>query len=42
MLNRIPVRFSVAEGETVISGVIIRVDDKTGRAESIERIQIIA
>lgn len=42
MLNRIPVRFSVADGETVISGVVIRVDDKTGRAEAIERIQIIA
>ena len=40
MLNRIPVRFAVAEGETVISGVIIRVDEKTGKAESIERVQL--
>ena len=42
MLNRMPTRFAVAEGETVISGAVIRVDEKTGRAESIERIQIIA
>lgn len=42
MLNRMPTRFAVADGETVVSGAIIRVDEKTGRAESIERIQIIA
>ena len=42
MLNRMPTRFTVADGEAVISGVIIRVDEKTGKAESIERIQLIA
>lgn len=42
MLERMPTRFAVAEGETAINGVVIRIDAKTGRAEAIERIQIIA
>ena len=42
MLNRMPTRFAVAEGETALCGVVIRIDEATGRAESIERIQIIA
>ena len=40
MLNRMPTRFAVAEGETALCGVVIRIDEATGRAESIERIQI--
>ena len=42
MLNRMSTRFAVADGEAVISGAVISVDEKTGRAEAIERIQIIA
>ena len=40
MLDRMPVRFAVADGETALNGVIIRVDEKTGKAESIERIRL--
>ena len=40
MLDRMPTRFAVADGETALGGVIIRVDGRNGRAESIERIQI--
>ena len=40
MLDRMPVRFAVAEGESALNGVIIRIDEKTGKAESIERIRL--
>ena len=39
-VNKIPTRFQPAKGPAVICGVVIRIDDETGRASSIERIQI--
>ncbi|MDD5197166.1 MAG: TIGR00282 family metallophosphoesterase [Candidatus Omnitrophota bacterium] len=38
-LTSIPVRFEVAEGNIQLHGVVLDVDDKTGRAGSIARIQ---
>ena len=40
MLNRMPTRFTVAEGAAEMDGVIVRIDEKNGRAESIERVQL--
>ncbi|ARW06782.1 TIGR00282 family metallophosphoesterase [Bacillus atrophaeus] len=38
--TNLPVRFSVAEGKTTLSGVIIDIDDQTKKAVKIERILI--
>lgn len=39
-VTQIPVRFSHAEGEALLHGVIVEIDDKTGKATSIIRIQV--
>ena len=39
-ITQIPVRFAHAEGEAKLCAVLIDVDDKTGKALSIERIQV--
>ena len=39
-LTNIPVRFEVAKGPSVFSAVVVGIDEKTGRAASIERVQI--
>jgi metallophosphoesterase (TIGR00282 family) len=38
-LTQLPVRFEVAEGPVLLCGAVIQVDDATGRAVSIRRIQ---
>ncbi len=38
-LTRIPHRFSVGKGKTVFNAVLVRVDENSGRAISIERIE---
>ena len=42
MLTRMPTRFSVASGEVRIDAVLIKINDKTGKAEGIERVQLTA
>ena len=42
MLTRMPTRFSVASGEVRIDAVLIKIDDKTGKAQGIERVQLTA
>ena len=39
-LTQMPSKFEVAKGRTVISGALVEIDPETGRAISIERIQI--
>jgi calcineurin-like phosphoesterase len=39
-LTGMPVRFSVARRDPRLCGVVIEVDDATGRARRIERIQV--
>jgi len=39
-LNLMPTRFNVAEGEAIFAAVIIDVDEKTGRASTIQRLQL--
>lgn len=36
--TNLPVRFENAQGECAINGVVISIDEKTGKAESIERV----
>jgi hypothetical protein len=38
-LTSIPVRFSVAKDDVILHGIVVDVDEKTGRARKIERIQ---
>jgi len=38
-LTQMPVKFEMAEGDVQLHGVIIDIDEKTGKAESIKRIQ---
>ncbi len=38
-VTQIPVRFAHADGEAKLNGVVIEIDDKTGKATSISRIQ---
>jgi calcineurin-like phosphoesterase len=38
-LTLIPTRFEVAQGNIQLHGVILDIDEKTGKAKSIERIQ---
>lgn len=42
MLTRMPTRFCVADGEVRIDAVLIKINDKTGKAEGIERVQLTA
>ncbi|WP_017753832.1 TIGR00282 family metallophosphoesterase [Calidifontibacillus oryziterrae] len=39
-LTNLPVRFEIASGRVQLSGVIIEIDSKTGKAQKIDRIQI--
>ena len=38
-LTQLPVRLDVAEGEAIVQGALIEIDDATGRAVGIQRIQ---
>lgn len=38
-LTQMPVKFEMADGDVQLHGVVIDIDEKTGRAESIKRIQ---
>ena len=38
-LTSMPVKFQVAENDVIVHGVVITVDDKTGRAQRIARVQ---
>ncbi len=38
-LTQMPARFEMAEGDIQLHGVILDIDDKTGKAESIKRVQ---
>lgn len=38
-LTSVPVRFEVADSNVQLHGVVLDIDDKTGRAKSIERVQ---
>ncbi len=38
-LNQVPVRFEVAKKDPVVCGILITVDEKTGRALEVQRIQ---
>jgi metallophosphoesterase (TIGR00282 family) len=38
-ISQMPVKFEMAEGDIQLHGVIVDIDDKTGRAESIEPVQ---
>lgn len=38
-LTQMPARFEMAEGDIQLHGVIIDIDDKTGKADSIKRVQ---
>jgi len=38
-LTRLPVRFEMAENDVQLHGVVIEIDDKTGKATSIRRVQ---
>lgn len=40
-LTQVPVRFEVAKREPMLCGVVVTVDETTGRAEAIERIQLV-
>jgi calcineurin-like phosphoesterase len=35
-----PARFTVAKGEVVLCGVVISIDEQTGTASSIRRLQV--
>ena len=37
-ITQMPTRFDIAEGEVELQGVVIEIDEKTGRAKSIKRI----
>jgi metallophosphoesterase (TIGR00282 family) len=38
-ITQMPTKFEMAEGDVQLHGAIIEVDEKTGRAESIKRVQ---
>jgi calcineurin-like phosphoesterase len=38
-LTQMPVRFEVAKGDLLLQGALVEVDEETGRAKTIERIQ---
>jgi hypothetical protein len=40
-LTQLPVRYEVAKKEPMLCGVLLTVDEGTGRAAAIERIQIV-
>jgi hypothetical protein len=37
-LSNMPAKFEVAEGEVVVSGILVEIDEETGKAESITRV----
>ena len=39
-ITQMPARFEMAEGDVRLNGVVIDVDEKTGEANSIERIEV--
>ena len=39
-ITQMPVRFEMAEGDVRLNGVVIDIDEKTGEANSIERIEV--
>ena len=39
-VTQLPIRFEMAEEKVEMHGVVIDVDDKTGRASAIKRIQV--
>ena len=39
-LTNMPARFEIAPGQTVLSAVVIEVNNETGRATGIQRLQI--
>lgn len=39
-ISKLPRRFETASGETQLRGVVINVDDQSGKAKGIERIQL--
>ncbi len=39
-LTNIPIRFETAKGEGIFSGVVIEIDEKTGKATAIQRLQL--
>ena len=41
-LTSMPVKFQVAENDVIVHGVVVRVDEKTGRAREITRVQEIS
>jgi len=40
-LTQVPVRFEVAKKEPMLCGAIVTIDEQTGRAQAIERVQIV-
>ena len=38
-ITQLPTRFEMAEEDVKLNGVILDLDDKTGKAKSIERVQ---
>jgi len=40
MIEQIPARFDVAEGDIRMSGIIVNVEESTGKALNIERVQL--
>ena len=38
-LTQLPTKFEMAEGDIQLNGVILEIDDKTGKANSIKRVQ---
>ena len=40
-LTQLPVRYEVAKRDPMLCGVVVEVDEATGRAQSIERVQIV-
>jgi calcineurin-like phosphoesterase len=39
-LTNMPVRFETARGEGIFSAVVVEIDDKTGEASAIQRLQL--
>jgi 2',3'-cyclic-nucleotide 2'-phosphodiesterase len=39
-LRGVPVRFETATGDARINGVLVEVDERTGKAVTIERLQV--
>jgi calcineurin-like phosphoesterase len=39
-ITQIPARFETAKGESMLSGVVVEINPKTGMATSIQRLQL--